>query len=171
MNRLQSNPLAPLLFLDFDGVCNSADYFNRLASEHGIVVVQGAQLFDPQAIAHLNRIVSSSGCLVVTTSSWRHSYHKSVLEGWMMEAGYEGRLDYSAPIYPRHRGDQIAIFLQHHREMLRTTTNPPYAIVDDEFTDEEKEQHPGRVVATTYQHGLTAELADRVIELMKGGPR
>ena len=159
----------PILCLDFDGVVNSADYFNRLATEHGIVVVQGAKLFDPQAIAHLNHIVSSSGCLVVVTSSWRHNHSKSVLEGWMMEAGYEGRLDYSAPIYPRHRGDQIAIFLQHHRELVGTV--PPYAILDDEFTDEEKQQHPGRVVATTYQHGLTAELADRVIELLKGGPR
>ena len=103
------------------------------------------------------------------TSSWRHNHSKSVLEGWLLEAGYEGRLDYSAPIYPRHRGDQIAIFLQHHREL--TGSEPVYAILDDEFTDEEKQQHPGAVVATTYQHGLTAELADRVIELLKGGPR
>lgn len=161
--------MKPLLALDLDGVLNSGDYFARLQEESGIVLVSGAQLFDPQAIVHLNRIVAATGCLVVLTSSWRHTHSKDKIEGWMIEAGYEGRIDYTAPLYPRGRADQLAIFLQQHREFSRLTADPPYAILDDEYTEAELQQHPGRVVATVYQHGLTAELADRVIALLKGG--
>lgn len=160
--------MKPLLGLDLDGVLNSGDYFTRLQGEIGICIIQGAQLFDPQAIAHLNRIVAATGCLVVLTSSWRHHHSKDKIEGWMIEAGYEGRLDYTAPMYPRGRADQFAIFLQQHRELHRLAADPPYAILDDEYTAAERQQHPGRVVATVYQHGLTAELADRVIALLKG---
>lgn len=57
-----------VLFLDFDGVLNSCDYFSspRAADRH-----EDGRRVDPLAVANLNRIIEATNCQVVISSTWR----------------------------------------------------------------------------------------------------
>lgn len=153
--------LALVLFLDLDGVLNSEAYWARRKG-HGVTLVSSrGQMIDPQAVTHLNRIVETTGCLVVLSSSWRLQRGALLDVGdWLRQAGFVGALYDLTPRTPDTRGGQIAAWLAQHPEVAR------YAILDDE---PDFDTHQDRWVVTSYATGLTEREADQAIALLTAG--
>lgn len=130
-----------ILFLDIDGVCNCAKTSQIGNEMFGI---------DPYLAFLVGKIIIETDCEVVLSSSWRHS-----VDG---VAHVERRVH---PIFdktPRSndgfRGKEVRAWLKEHPEVTR------YAILDDS-SDFYKYQ---KLFQTTWETGLTPEIADKVIK-------
>lgn len=60
------------LFLDFDGVLNTAQYAKLLRGEGIDPFDEFGAVFDPNTINNLNSIVEHTGCKIVLSSTWRN---------------------------------------------------------------------------------------------------
>jgi hypothetical protein len=64
-----------LIFLDIDGVLNSAQFRADNTNGEGVVIVNGTfdatSHIDPQRVARLNRLIETTNAEVVLSSSWR----------------------------------------------------------------------------------------------------
>lgn len=72
-----------VIFLDFDGVMDTAYYDNYLnymgLQEHDKYGV----VFDPDCIANLKRIIDATGADIVVSSTWKDFMtYKEILEVW-----------------------------------------------------------------------------------------
>lgn len=149
-----------ILFLDIDGVLNSADWFRRRTKpqqfshdyELDILLMQ---LFD--------EIVEKTGCKVVLSSTWRLSstYMTDLERQGLNTNAIIGR----TPNMPRpsntsveycERGKEVVAWLRDHPEVKR------YAILDDD-SDFLPEQP---LFKTSWQTGLTQEIAEKVISYL-----
>jgi hypothetical protein len=151
--------IAPVLFLDIDGVLNSRDCWERLrGSRHKI---------DREKVALLNEIVAETGCRIVVSSTWRIGVGqgkggcRDILRSYGLKARF--RRDWRTP---EIRDDDHAVPMRGTEiaDWLSRNGSPPYAIVDDD-SDMLPEQMP-RFVQTTFQSGLTREHAYRLIALL-----
>ena len=62
----------PVIFLDFDGVLNTEQYQAWLAIEGKPKKDAWGPLFDPRAVANLQKIVEATDARIVISSSWRY---------------------------------------------------------------------------------------------------
>ncbi len=173
-----------LLFLDVDGVLNSADWCRRRPSRgewaatmdispepsrHNLIA-WAQRSIDPDAVERLNVLVDATDARIVVSSTWRLMYALPRLELILRERGYHGRPLLGATpdkhFMPRvvdgrdrlqlHRGDEI-------RAWLDVFGPADFVILDD---DSDMEPHLDRLVQTDAEHGLTdADLA-RAMELL-----
>jgi hypothetical protein len=64
-----------LIFLDIDGVLNSAQFIATQTGGEGVVIVDGefdaTHHLDPLRVARLNRLVAATSAEVILSSSWR----------------------------------------------------------------------------------------------------
>ena len=131
-----------ILFLDIDGVVNSRDSTNFKNSMWPL---------DPYKAFLIGRIQLQTGCEVVLSSSWRH--HPDGVKN--VRERIVDVLDVT-PTVGEYRGHEIAAWLEKHPEVEK------YAILDDDC-DMLVEQAPN-FFKTTFQEGLTDEIARAVIE-------
>lgn len=132
-----------VLFLDVDGVANSGEYAHSLG-------IGGLLGIDPVAAARVRRIVAETGCSVVLSSTWRLSeknrqeVRRDLCDFIDVTPDYRGKTD---------RGCEVIGWLKDHPEVTR------HAILDDnsDFHDDQP------LFLTTWKHGLTDEIADKVI--------
>lgn len=141
-----------VLFLDIDGVCNSAEYAERRFKETG----KGGLLGIDQILAkRVRRIVKETDCKVVLSSTWRlypnaRDQVRRDVVGFIdvtpnFQAGEQnGRTE---------RGYEIQDWLDRHQEV------EVYAILDDD-NDFLKDQW---LFKTTFKEGLTEKIAANVI--------
>ncbi len=81
-----------LVFLDFDGVLNSSKFAAHLyRNNESAQDEKGLDLFDPQTIDCMNRIVDATGAKIVVTSSWRYLGLAKLQELWK-ERGLHGEI-------------------------------------------------------------------------------
>ena len=81
-----------LVFLDFDGVLNSSEFAAHLyRNNESAQDEKGLDLFDPQTIDCMNRIVDATGAKIVVTSSWRYLGLAKLQELWK-ERGLHGEI-------------------------------------------------------------------------------
>ena len=140
-----------VLFLDIDGVCNSADYMT--SGRH----VKGTMLgIDPFPAVLVKMIVQDTGCDVVLSSTWRlnentrNAVREEVVDFIGVTPSFGGR----------DRGYEIEAWLE---------ANPDvgvYAILDDDM-DMLAYQAPN-FFKTTWKEGLTREIAQAVTEHFNG---
>ncbi len=130
-----------VLFLDVDGVVNKKENYNP-------AIKNNLYPIDAYCAFLVGRIQLQTGCEVVLSSSWRHHPEgvKNVSERIV-------KLLDVTPIVDGIRGDEINAWLEAHPECT------DYAILDDE-TDFHNDQ---RLFKTTFEHGLTDEIANKVI--------
>lgn len=133
-----------VLFLDIDGVVNCATTSQRFDHTIGI---------DPFMALLVWRIVENTDAKIVLSSSWRY-YPDSMKE-------VEKRVMPFIDTTPRSqgltsRGHEIRQWLQAHPEVEK------YAILDDN-SDMLEEQMPN-FFKTTWDTGLTEEIAEKVVE-------
>ena len=82
---------AKIIFLDFDGVLTNNEYSARLYEEGKATSDKYGELFDPKAVAHLNRIIDETNAKVVVSSSWRYLGLAKLQELWQ-ERGLHGQV-------------------------------------------------------------------------------
>jgi len=143
--------LAPIVFLDIDGVLNSARSRQEFA-------LRPQRYFDPKAVDALNQVMDGAHADIVVISSWRMG-NLSWLKGLMKAAGVHGRVigetpDLCAPrpsglLVARCRGDEVQAWLD-----AQPVRPDRFVIFDD---SEEFGQLTDRLVRTDYATGLGPE--------------
>ena len=140
-----------VLFLDIDGVVNCENTFKMGARN------RSPYPLDPEMAFMVGKIQMYTGCVVVLSSSWRHSKEgvKAVEDGIVPVfdiTGNSNLVNYE----DRPRGHEIQAWLDKHPEVER------YAILDDDsdMLDSQKENF----FQTSWKTGLTEQIMNAVIE-------
>ncbi len=152
-----------VLFLDFDGVLNNAQWRHERA-ESG----NGNDIFEqvvPEHVARLNAIVERTGCKIVVSSSWRKVYSVDELRCILVEAGFVGEVidhtpalmphKFSAPSVPR--GREVQRWLDEHLDVKS------FVGLDD---DADYAHLAHRLVRTDDYYGLLDEHVERAVALL-----
>lgn len=114
-----------VIFLDFDGVLNSSSYAASLFEAGKPTTDEsGHDLFDPDTIKRLNRIVDETNAMIVVSSSWRYLGLTALRNLWQ-ERGFHGQI---IGLTSLHAVDDY--IMEHGLEWLEkgTITSSPRAI-------------------------------------------
>lgn len=154
----------PVLFLDFDGVLNSTDWYQRRTHRGSLPYDE----IDPLAVQRLNRIVAETGCKIVVSSTWRLLYSLDQFKAMLMLVGDErlplidctpdGATKEHGPLWAAcQRGTEI--------QMWREANNHdgPYAVLDDDTDMDDVVDH---FVQTQFATGLLDEHVEEAIALL-----
>lgn len=121
----------PLIFLDIDGVLNSAQFLLERAGGEGVVIVDGqfdaTHTIDPERVALLNRLVEESGARIVLSSSWRCLFGLERTQRSLQAKGFTGNLaDATVRLagHPRHAE------IRHYLTALPCV--PSFVVLDDD---------------------------------------
>lgn len=147
-----------VLFLDIDGVVNKRENFDPAKNP-------GPFPLDAYCAFLVGRIQLQTGCKVVLSSSWRyHAEARQIVSKRVTELldhtttnfKWDGVKRFARGREWPHelRGDEVNQWLSEHPEVTK------YAILDDEadFYDDQP------LFKTTFDEGLTDEIAEAVIE-------
>lgn len=170
-----------VIFLDIDGVMNSAEFYNRKrASSWEWAHMFGKYLsysIDSDKVALLNKIIEATGAVVVLSSSWRLGPSVPVLKedfkrvgidvfdrcpcwgkygvtDWKVEEDENGH-PYTTLI---PRSEIVDAWLKEHPEV------ESYVIIDD--NDQFNEEQHKRFILTDEQVGLTEENIQTAIKIL-----
>lgn len=149
----------PVIFLDFDGVLNTERHQARLAVEGEVANDKWGSLFDPSAVANLQKILEETEANIVITSSWRFIKSPGNLRKMWIDRSLPGKIFGFLPSDSLNltRGAEIEDWLRDHK--CRN-----YVIIDDvdEFTSK---QHD-RVVEVSPVVGITESDARKAIQIL-----
>ena len=177
-----------IVFADVDGVLNSHNYWKTLDGRRSAAegnepsteeYAQG--MIDPDAVAELNRIVKTTGAVVVLSSSWRHVHSMTHMNRMLQFQGFDGFLVGATPELPHGvqtpafkaflqanpdhwtgrvncRGNEIQAWLDSMAKVVSKFT-----IIDD---DSDMAHLEPFLVKTPYETGLTPELANKAIRML-----
>lgn len=156
--------MSKILFLDFDGVLNSAEWLKKnydvIRSQSSMLHRDSAEI-DPVALVRVRSIVTQTGCDVVVSSSWRILHALDELQDVLMEVDKTGLflLDVTPDIRTqrRIRGDEIHKWLLEHPGVTK------YACLDD---DSDFYAHQN-LVQTSWEVGIQDEHVTRCVEILK----
>lgn len=153
-----------VVFLDFDGVLNSAAFFGAGPHQLGDL--------DPVAVARLNHLVARSGARVVVSSAWRLQCSPTELEARLAAQGYlDGLLgvtptvplDATASVWSLPRCAEI-------RAWLAARPEPPthFVILDDApLSPTELAELQPCFVRTDDAHGLRDEDVEAALRILE----
>lgn len=140
-----------IVFLDFDGVLNNRAF---LMAQDGLSRVNNC--FDPDNVRWLNWLTDESGARIVVSSSWR--YFNLDLRGVLKDAGVSGTVIGETPEVPNVvRGMEIGMWLRENAGVMS------FVILDD---DEDMGYISDHLVRTTFESGLTEELAYQALRVL-----
>ncbi len=151
-----------IIFLDFDGVMDTAYYDLYLASKGLKETDEYGILFDPKSVENLKRIIDTTKADIVVTSSWKYlmSYDK-ILEMWKARK-LPGFVTDTTPNVSKHRGDEIDAWLDERMERCK------YAILDDLDADNFNEHQLTHLITINPYTGIEEADAERAIRLLGG---
>ena len=142
-----------VIFLDIDGVLNTANYQGwrqiwglKTSDKHGC-------LFSPRAVRNLRRLLKWTDAKIVISSSWRLRCMEEMELMWV-ERKMPGRIYDLTPYMYGHgcdyanRGFEIDKWLHENH-----ATENPFVILDDRY-DFLPHQRPNAII-TNYRRGLT----------------
>ena len=115
-----------IIFLDFDGVMDTATYCSYLERQ-GLPECDsnGRPNFDPECISNLKRIVDNTNADIVVSSDWKYiDSYTDLLEMWS-ERNMPGFMTDLTPNVSKHRGSEIDQWLKE----CKTVCN--YVIIDN----------------------------------------
>ena len=147
-----------VIFLDVDGVLNSAK-FDRWLQERHMKYYYGYELLDQNALLNLQDIVFVTGADIVLSSSWRLSRSCSErLRQQLLPYGLQF-IDKTVCLRQEDRGEEIKEWLSRHPEVDH------FVILDDddEFKDDLLKNN---FVKTTFEEGLLEQHAAKAIEIL-----
>ena len=144
-----------VLFLDFDGVLNNAEFCN--SSPHG--ANRQDPVFDPAKIDLVNELLGRTGAVVVVSSSWRSDGSLVWLREVLSVRGFTGKvIDKTPELSGSPRSDEIDSWLRSRAGDMVTQ----YVILDDD----DDACIEGHFVHTSLAIGLTSELVERAVEIL-----
>lgn len=166
-----------LIFLDFDGVLNSNQYFNsyyyfNLLKENNIQdaiedVFAKAPHFhiDPQAIELINQLVEQSGAKVIVSSSWRKVFALDKINTMLGLRGANFQcVDITSFKFGyRYRGYDIKEYLSDLKQD-KNIIPKSFVIIDD--IDEFSNYQP-QFVQTSMTTGFTIDNLNRALKILK----
>jgi hypothetical protein len=157
--------MRPILFLDIDGVLNSAEWM-KAGNMKGI----DRRAFSPELCARLERVCRATDPDIVISSSWRICHSLEEIRGHLHARGApSARVVGETPhwrtlptgnivgVYDR-RGGEIDEYLQ------RLPSPVTFAIVDD---SNDMSPHMSRLVLTSWQTGLQEHHVEQLISLLR----
>lgn len=170
------------LFLDIDGVLNSSAWFEAQQEQVNAYVLDPDDEnkgIDPDAVAHLNRIVQATGAIIVISSTWRKLHSLPHIERLLHYRGFshKGRIIGATPdLQGGFMTPAFAKFIQENPEYRHRYSNTrgneiqawldavpgvqSLVILDD---DDDMAHLSPLLVKTDNRIGLTSEDADRAI--------
>ena len=141
-----------VLFLDIDGVCNSAEFMKSNRNPN----IGGMLGMDPFAVVLVKMIIQDTDCEVVLSSTWR-------LNEWSREQVRKEVVDFvdvTPDMWKLPRGAEIQDWLDRNPDVTK------YAILDDD-SDMLAIQKPN-FFQTSWDTGITREIAAKVTEHLNG---
>lgn len=160
-----------IIFLDIDGVLNNMDAIESERCTMGEGMWNGdtsrsGSGFDPRNMEQLSRILEATDAHIVISSSWRKLHDLDELRAVFANWGIDPEVIIGAtPSTDRgHRGQEINIWLNSFGRNGRQVHQ--WAAIDDD-SDFHSEQP---LFKTSFQWGLTAEIADQIIEHLNSEP-
>lgn len=174
-----------VLFLDFDGVLNSNDWYVRRQNIYDMDAVENQYPyyeFDPDAVNRLNTIITLTGAKVVVSSSWRHGRTIKELQDILNFVGFIGEIIDVTPHFGGYngytipRGCEIEYWLEskgfqrinwskeEQQKYIDKCSVKNYIILDDDsdmlYTQKEHFVHTG------WKYGLDDEKMHKSIEIL-----
>lgn len=124
---MTANDYSALVFLDFDGVLNSAQF---LAANPPAAKLYNARelVFDPRAMANFNKFLDRNPSAVVISSDWRKAYDYDVIRNIMTSQGFKhgNKIIGQTPNFGKQpRGREIEAW------MTARGLRKPFVILDD----------------------------------------
>lgn len=159
----------PILFLDFDGVLNSAAWLERRQFLDMSNMSRDEKMLDPDAVRRLVQIVRRTNCKIVVSSTWRLLHSMAELETLLNARGGDGEIQIldrtpdgshleEGPLWrPCQRGDEIQLWRKTHSH------TGPFAVLDDDHDMDAVLDH---FVQTSWSTGLLDEHVDEVCQLL-----
>lgn len=156
------------IFLDFDGVLNTGNYYRDLEMHGKPTTDNDGVLFDTRCVSHLNHVLEMTKAKIIVTSSWRFFLTMEQLKEMWKHRELSGELQDITPtnlifsseeLHPK--GMEInAWFSSKKLEQQHTS----YVIIDDEnlFLDSQQ----SHFVLTNPNTEITNEIAEQVIKLL-----
>jgi hypothetical protein len=123
-----------VLFLDIDGVLNSAKYINVIYERNISYIKSGSEyresmddVMDPECIKRLNKITDITKASIVISSTWRIKYRKNLygLCEELIARGITGKIIGMTPILNMKRGDEIQKYINDNKCIDK------FVIIDD----------------------------------------
>jgi hypothetical protein len=162
------------IFLDIDGVFNSADYCNSIEyltetsgmSDAEIMMVAHHTHLDPKAIKLFDELVVRSGAVVILSSTWRTRYSVDEMNEMLKGRGAKFQITAATPVLFGKlssripRGKEIAEFLKKMKDDAAT-----FVILDDHDDMIHLKPH---LVQTNVKHGLTQEDVEKALRILNG---
>ena len=150
-----------IVFLDFDGVMDTA-YYDHILSKEGL---SGSDefgiIFDPNCVRNLKEIIAKTGADIVVTSSWRHFMtYKDFLDMWEYRDLPGFVTDVTPIVAARKRGDEIDAWLS------ECCTECQYVIIDDLDGSNFNEHQISRLLVVNPFNGIDEETAQRAITIL-----
>lgn len=143
-----------VLFLDIDGVLNSWRTSLAFGGMPFNIIGADRAKFDEVAVRLIAAICKRAGASIVLSSSWRQEdYWDRIGDALGLPI-----VDRTPQVFGATRGDEIAMWLGGHPEVIR------YAILDD--MADAGEGHDDRFVRTSMKEGFTYANAEKVAELL-----
>ena len=164
------------LFLDFDGVLNTANYAKRLRKEGIDPFDEFGAVFDPDAINNLKSIVEQTGCKIVLSSTWRNEGIVRMRALWkdrnlpdemysmtpiLLSTTYNDARSGELFTIPKRNAKALEIQAWLHRY---ASESYQYVIIDDENVFFPMQQE--HLVQTDENDGLTLKKSQLAIEVL-----
>lgn len=140
-----------ILFLDIDGVLNSASVLHQKGRGDAIC---------EKMVARVNQIIEATGCKIVISSTWRLLHKIDQLKQILITHGLSDVIiDYTPHLnYNRIRGDEIQLWLDSHKV-------DKFVILDD--NSDMGDDLINYLVQTTWNNGLEDSHVQRAIDILK----
>lgn len=141
--------MTKILFMDIDGVLNSAFVLNE--QRRGDAIDRGM-------VERVNKIVDATGCKIVISSTWRLYQKPEKLSALLYGYGLRQVIVDRTPeldIEDFCRGDEINTWLRAHPDVTH------FVILDDNADDAMR-----NLVHTTFKHGLQDEHVVQAINFL-----
>ena len=150
-----------IIFLDFDGVMDTAYYDHVLSKLRLPGNDTFGTVFDPNCVQNLKEIIDKTGADIVVSSTWKDDMsYKEILDMWN-NRGLPGFVTDVTPTTAQHnRGDEIDAWLD------ECNVECQYVIIDDlDATNFNDHQLPRLLVVNPF-NGLDENTAERAIQIL-----
>ncbi len=151
-----------IIFLDFDGVMNTASYDLYLVRNNlPECDDKGRPEFDPACVENRRRLIDLTKSDVVVTSDWKYiDKYEGLLQMWR-ERQMPGFMTDTTPNVSKHRGDEIQQWLVECGKPCN------YVIIDDLGSENFKDNQLDKLVIVNYYYGLDKDATEKAIAILK----
>ena len=155
-NRVPNiDPNTSICFTDIDGVLNSKKFMNK--NQH----LKFHEMFDPDAISRLNKIIERTGAKIVISSSKRENYINIQngfvqLVNYLSAYGIKNVVGMTPHLRGQKRCEEIKLWLKEH-------PIKSFVILDDDLNANVS----NRQVKTLFENGLLDKDIDEAVKILE----